>query len=222
MTPEMNDSQIITTEHGLVAVFDILGFKKMLLANTIKESLDIINKVMLKELEEAKKSFGNIKTFVISDTILITLPNAKQKTIFPFCCNQIMYGLLLEGLPVRGAIAAGEFYVELEPNRIIFVGQPIIDAYELSTSIDIAACAVVPSSESKILGLSSARFEKFMTPLKNRPPCELYLLKYESPFSREKIIEKFEAHKKHLDPDSYSKVHNTIKFLKQCEELKPS
>lgn len=180
---------------------------------------------MLKVLEQAEKTFGGlVKTFVISDSILITLPIAKKAPVFPWFCGQIMWELLSEGLPVRGAIAAGEFYVQPEPNRIIFVGQPIIDAYELAASMEIAACAIVPSSESNILGHSRERFERYRTPLKNRPPCELYLLKYEienRPFSRGEIIKNFEAHKKHLDPDSYSKFNNTIEFLKQCGGLKP-
>jgi hypothetical protein len=224
-TPEMNDSQKLSTQQGLVAFFDILGFRKMLQANTIIESLDIINKVMLRELEQAESTFGGlVKTFVISDSILITLPIAKKAPVLPWFCSRIMFGLLLEGLPVRGAIAAGEFYVQQEPNKIIFVGQPIIDAYELAASMEIAACAVVPSSESKILGHSRANFERYKTPLKNRTSCDLYLLKYEienCPFSREEIIKSFEAHKKHLDPDSYSKFNNTIEFLNQCGDLKP-
>jgi hypothetical protein len=223
MTPETNDSQKLPTKHGFVAFFDILGFSKMMLANPLKESLDIINRAMLKVLKQAENDFeGMFEITVISDSILITVPNPKKAGGFPCFCIRIMDDLLVEGLPVRGAIAWGEFYVHKEPNKIVFIGQPIIDACKLAASIEIAACAVVPSSESKILGLGSVWFQKHKTPLKNRTSCELYLLKHTeiSHSSREEIIKSFDAHKKHLDPDSFSKFNNTIDFLEKCGEQK--
>src|SRR5208283_5922266 len=66
MTIDENDWQSSRVETGLVAFFDILGFTKMLSANTLEQSLNIINKHMLKELTDNKKLYGrfNMQTVV--------------------------------------------------------------------------------------------------------------------------------------------------------------
>jgi len=228
---ELNQPQ--NASNGFVAFFDILGFKSLLRANTIKKSLAIINesfKKGLAETEELHSEVTGIKTFVISDSILVALPMERERGptneayAYLFCsfCGFLMRNLFYAGLPVRGAIAFGEFYVCNEANKIIFAGQPIVDTYELANAMDISACAIVPTSESKVLNqMTSDSFKVHATPRKALPKSELYLLKYGvkgHPFSRERIIEMFSAHGKNLDQSSLSKVNNTIDFLRQCDE----
>jgi hypothetical protein len=225
MTKEEKNLQTVPVENGLVAFFDVLGFKKMLAANAVEESLDIINACMLEELTTAEKIYGkfNIQTFVISDSILIALSNLTSKEVmfFTMFCQQFIWGLLMNGLPVRGAIASGKFSVLTRPNQIVLVGQPIIDAHELVNSLEIAACALTPSSESDVLKhLRNGQFKMHKTPIKNFPACGLYLLKYGTACSREQMIHYFEKHNKHLDFSSFNKLNNTIEFLKACGDFK--
>jgi hypothetical protein len=229
MTKEENSLQANPIGDGLVAFFDILGYKEMLLANTVEESLRIVNKCLLAALAETKKTNHpkiQIKTFVISDSILIALPNLTQIGVFFFTqfCSMFIFELLIHGLPARGAIATGRFSIKSKQNQIAFVGQPIIDAYELTNSLEIAACALTPASEGNVLPhLTNDQFQLHNTPVKNLPPCKLYLLKYGcgTGFSREKIIQHFKAHNKHIDAIAFNKLNNTIEFLKECGELQP-
>ncbi len=226
MTKEGENLQTIPVESGLVAFFDILGFKQILSANAAEESLHIVNTCMLKELAQTERMHGpqfKIQTFVISDSILIVLPNLTDIGVFVFTsfCNLFFFGLLINGLPARGAIAAGKFFIQKKPNQIIFVGQPIIDAHELANTLEIAACALTPSSESKVLQhLTPGTFKIHDTPVKGGS-AQRYLLKYGAVLSREQIIRCFKAHKKHLDSISDKKLNNTIEFLTACGELKP-
>jgi len=228
MAQETNDSQKIQTEHGLVAFFDILGFKSLLRANTLKESLAIIDNSFIKALTETErihKNLSRLKTFVISDSILVALPMeqaqsaANEAYVYLFCsfCQFLMLYLFYEGLPIRGAIAVGEFHIRNENNKIIFAGKPIVDACEMANAIDLSACVIVPASESNVLSqVTTDLFRIHATPRKAFPKSELYLLKYgvkDHPFAREKIIEMFNAHGKHLDQSSLSKVNNTIDFF---------
>jgi len=221
-----NKLQII--ENGLVAFFDILGFKAILSANGVEESLKIINNCMLKALDETRKSpFGlkfKIETFVISDSILVALPGLTDGTcglLFLLYCHHLFSGLLFNGLPTRGAIAFGKFAVLNRSDQIVFVGQPIVDSHELAESLDIAACAVTLSSESKVLNdLTRELFQVHETPRKKLPPCELYLLKYGTEFSRAEMVKYFEQHNKSLGEGPAKKLSNTIEFLKVSGELK--
>jgi len=219
--------QTIPFENGLVAFLDILGFKKMLSANALEHALQIINTCILKELAETEKIYGSkfkIRTFVISDSILIALPDitARGAFVFTLFCNHFICGLLIKGLPVRGAIAGGKFSIQTADNQIIFAGQPIIVAHELADSLEIAACVVDPSSKSKILNnLTCDLFQVHVTPIKKNQTHNLYLLKYGIGFSRKQINQYFEDHKKQLDDASASKLNNTIEFLNNCGELKP-
>jgi len=150
-----NNQQTIVVQSGLVAFVDILGFKQLLSANAAEESLKIINACMLKGLAGTENLFprqAEIKTFVISDSILIVQPNLTEAGIFVLAmfCKLFFYGLLMDGLPARGAIAAGNFFIQTTENQIVFAGQPIVEAYELANSLEIATCALTPSIETKV------------------------------------------------------------------------
>jgi hypothetical protein len=224
MAEAENNLQTIPVESGLVAFFDILGFKQMLSANTVEESLKIVNTCMLNALAETEGMHPpqiRIKTFVISDSILIVLPNLTEvgALLFTAFCRIFFFNLLIDGLPARATIAAGKFCIQQRPNQIVFVGQPIIDAHELANSLEIAACALCPSSESIVLQhLAPGTFRIYDTPLKSGS-AQLCLLKPGTRFSREQIIRYFTKHKKHLDSNSFYKLNSTIKFLRECDDF---
>jgi hypothetical protein len=246
MTTETTISQRVSTKDGLVAFFDILGYKNLLLANSVEASLNIIDTAMLRALDGTEDGFKSIigdkpfdlETFVISDSILVALPAAgasnqvarsRGTLFFIIFCAQLMTDLLQKGLPPRGAIASGVYAVRSEKNRVAFVGQPILDAHALAGSLELAGCAIVPSFESKALFGADLHFmQVYKTPIKNQASCELRLLRYsfmdfdkEHSTSRQKIVGYFEAHKKRLDSSSLRKLNNTIQFLKNCNQLPP-
>jgi hypothetical protein len=226
MTKEESDLQTIRVESGLVAFFDILGFRKMLSANEVEESLRIVNTCMLEGLAETERMHSSqlkIQTFVISDSILVVLPDLTVAgvSVFTSFCDLFLFGLLVDGLPARGAIAAGKFCIQTNSNQIILAGQPIIDAHELADSLEIAACALTSSAESKVLQhLTTGTFKIYDTPIKGGS-TQLHLLKYTPELPREQMIRCFKKHNKHLDSKAIIKLNNTIEFMKKCGELKP-
>ncbi|MCC6823353.1 MAG: hypothetical protein IT579_21695 [Verrucomicrobia subdivision 3 bacterium] len=243
MTTEAKSSHQIQIKTGLVAYFDILGYKNLLLANSVEDSIKIIDTAMLQALDEIEGGYKSItdkrpfdlETFVISDSILVALSTGGQSNegkgrgtlFFAVFCAELMTHLFQKGLPTRGAIASGDFIARSKNNRVTLAGQPIVDAHELASSLELAGCAIVPSSEAEALFGSAREFAQlYQTPIKNSPACELHLLRYcfrnfdeENSISRKKIIECFEAHKKGLNPNSLGKLNNTIHFLKKCNQL---
>jgi hypothetical protein len=226
MTQEENKLQII--EDGLVGFFDILGFKAILQANGVEESIDIVNTCMFEATVFAEKTFKSrfeVRSLIFSDSILVALPNSKDSAgvlVFTCFCQQLFSGLLVHGLPARGAISRGRFAIQTQSDQIVFVGQPIVESHELAASLEIAACALTPSSESSVLSVPTRNiFQTHKTPLKNLPSRELNLLKFGTEFSCAEITQYFQAHKKKIDICSTKKLNNTIEFLKACKELRP-
>ena len=235
MSTEPENPREILTKHGLVAFFDILGYKNILSAHSAEEALKIVNASMLQSLKEAKKQYSVISkpdAFVISDSILLSLPLESETAstspaaiMFLFFCAALMTSLLTRGLPTRGAISWGEFCFQSKKNQVVFVGEPIVEAIELANSLEIAACALAPSSESKVVTNASRQLlHLYKAPIKSQPKCELYLLKYffrDKTKTREEMIRSFRKHKKYLDGSSLSKFNNTIQFFKSCQHLLP-
>jgi hypothetical protein len=77
VTTEAKNSREILTKHGLVAFFDILGYKNILSSNSAEEALKIVNASMLQSLKDASNQYrATIKpdTFVISDSAKLKAP----------------------------------------------------------------------------------------------------------------------------------------------------
>ena len=222
------------TSSGFVAYFDILGYKRVLTANSAEESLRIFNDAMLRSVEDTKRNFGKIiikpNVLVVSDSILLLLPDKLESKagepapiMFLFFCAALMTSLLQRGLPARGAVSSGEFCIGSKRNQIVYVGEPIVKAIELANSLEVSACAIAPTTESKLADQHCRQcLELYETPMKGQPKCELYLLKYHfkpASITRERLIRCFTKHKKPLDSNSLPKFNNTVHFLRKCQQL---
>ncbi len=81
---------------------------------------------------------------VFSDTILLTLAfkedddslNHLYWLVFLMASKDIQTELFNAGLPARGAIDYGKFFVQ----ENCFAGRCIVKAYKLSSTIEMAAC----------------------------------------------------------------------------------
>ena len=64
-------------------------------------------------------------------------------TAFLNVCAFLLRQMFDVGLPLRGGVSYGEFFVE----RTYFSGSPIIDAYQHSESLNLSPCVLAPSAE---------------------------------------------------------------------------
>lgn len=233
----MNESEIapegLDTQHGLVGFFDVLGYRKLNENSQIKEAVLVIRGILesTRRSQKANDFVGTLvdQTFcehvVFSDSILVyssfnkSRDQATSAGMFASYCSGLITELFWAGLPVRGALALGDYFVENHMGSVCLAGRPIIEAYKLADCVDLAACVVAPSAEPMFT--SGPGFFEYPVPLKGRKEKMIMLNHYASSWaerelSREVMMKMFGAHNKHVDIEVLSKVNNTLEFLREC------
>ena len=253
-------------DSGLIGFFDILGYTNIIENNQIEEVSRIVAEKLLKIPESISEKIHEIgkeqptkeflKTFtsrvkwvIFSDIILLALPTKLDKTLeafdygfFLIACSSLQRMMFDAGLPTKGAISVGPFYI----HERCFAGQPIIDCYKLTQDIDFAGCiiheSVIPqienalrcetNPESKTKDVIDARLATYLAPLKNgvtkRCCCLSWGFGWDTFDSlkgdiRELVINSFGKHNKDIPPEVYSKIENTemfLRFIQQKNTLK--
>ncbi len=133
-----------------------------------------------------------------------------------------MTELFWEGLPVRGALASGEYFVQSRPGSVCFAGKPIVEAYELSSALGLAACAV--GSSAQHLFSTDLGFLEYSVPMKGQSKRNTVLLNHyamawgERELSRSVVVDRFSAYKKLIGVDVVPKIDETLKFLEACKD----
>ena len=127
---------------GYVAVLDVLGFRALVAAdddNTIIRYLGII---------ENSLAESSIQSIVFSDSIVLSLHGKKPKNLRLLCerCSCLMYDLITENIPIRGAIACGDFATSIVSGSAFIAGKPIIEAYELEQKQNWIGVMLAPSA----------------------------------------------------------------------------
>ena len=88
---------------------------------------------------------------LFSDSILVSLPVDLDEGIplwgtkvvaFVEVCSFLLRRMFDVGLPLRGGISFGEFFI----HDTFFSGRPIIDAYRHSESLQLSGCMLAPSA----------------------------------------------------------------------------
>jgi len=254
----MSDLQVTT---GLVAVFDILGYQNFVDNNSVKDAAEKVLKAVAAletEIPElTAKTFytktkgvenwiSSSKRLILSDTILFSVPapppSQKAKIdetqddvgvwiAFLIQCIVLGRHMFAYGLPVRGAIGYGEFYVE---QNCLF-GRPIMDAYRKMQQLDFVGSVMLPDTttlwKSKIIAhVKSPRFlgnflgADYLAPLRGDTEEKLFVLnslcrKDDDPDItsgdiRQTVLGAFFAHNKDVPESVMSKVRNTEKLLR--------
>ncbi len=89
---------------------------------------------------------------LFSDSILVSLPIDIDEEIalwgtkvvaFLQVCSFLLRRMLDVGLPLRGGISFGEFFI----HDTYFSGRPIIDAYQHAENLELSGCVLAPSVE---------------------------------------------------------------------------
>ena len=192
-----------------------------------------------------------VKTLIVSDSILLwsSYEEGRDRSKRPgqaasfLVIASILERLMFEeGLPIRGAIAFGDFIVV----ENVFAGKPIVQAYTLGESLDLAACAIHPTAESEfetlltiapdesMLNADGMPLVRYPVPTKTgKTDLELLCLNLAWPTltgykplkdrtdPRRYVQEQFSAYHKQVGQNEISKVENTEKFLRFLESQFP-
>lgn len=154
---------------GFFGFFDILGYSKLNENNDIDTLIEIFNNFILNIDEKAitlnyadkdqKYSMGKVKTLVFSDTIILyqEMPELLREIGPSFILKScLLLRLAFEaGIPLRGAISYGKYYV----HDRCFLGTPIIEAHEDEKAQIWSGAVLCKSAEEKYLTLSKERQE---------------------------------------------------------------
>ncbi len=236
-------------DKGLVAFFDILGYQNIidnneidsvstLISGTLRKLPEILRKEARSLFKEEvvqdfvdKQYLSKINVRLISDSILASFCVSDPKDtaddepmlmwwIFLKYCSLLARQMFALGVPVRGAIDHGMFYLDEQ----CFAGKPIINCYRLSQQLNLSGVVLVDTTYEKYLELLKADNVPLadynwnpgmhcLIPLKGGEDTRLYTLDWWNHEStddvRQQIFEAFHAHQKDIRQDALSKLENT-------------
>jgi hypothetical protein len=243
----------IKQKYGLIGFFDILGYTNIIENNEIEKVAEIVGEKLVKipglaqtkilepvkdkQQSQWKVLAEKVSWLAFSDIILLTMPldrdSAKPELewfVFLLFCEALNRTMFDEGLPLRGAISIGPFYI----HERCFAGKPIIDCYKLANQTDWTGCVLHPDAK---VGFAAARdkvsnengkklfsriFVDYLVPMTHGEPMRMSALnwafgnlRFNSIGSdvRGATVNSFQRHNKDVPPSVYSKINNTEMFL---------
>jgi hypothetical protein len=241
-----------TTKEGLVGFFDILGYQNLLERNEpekiAEEVLPILTNIGEKIASEMKELLSNViekdlhKNYfhriienlhwlVFSDTVLLTLPIEEENhilvkyiwLIFILAVISIQGELFVAGLPPRGVIDYGKFFIK----DTCFAGRPIVNAYKLCSQIELSACIFSEYAAEKIRKMEDWEnfFDSFIVeyliPTKKGEKHLLTVMAHtydkDSPAIHNEVMRAFWKNSKDISLDARQKAQNTEQWLEFLE-----
>ncbi len=183
-------------------------------------------------VQDVRRLLDDLKWLLFSDTILISMPTSEsidaeigvRWVIFCMACNRLQSKLFRAGLPLRGAIDFGRFFVE----DTFFAGHPIINAYGLCNMLDLAACVLSPEASEQLRGLNvlgrglDPFATEYLVPTKNgeRHFFVTRAIVHEKNLDiRQQVMKAFWGHRKDISIDAQKKATNTEQWLRYLEHL---
>jgi hypothetical protein len=136
-TGTLNSSGSATTmivgSSGYVALLDVLGFRELVAAD--RNNVRIIEYLGI--VENSLKIPG-IESVVFSDSIVLTKHGRDPESLRVVCeaCSRLMFNLISLNIPVRGAIACGDYVTSRIDNSTFVAGKPIVEAYDYESRQD--------------------------------------------------------------------------------------
>ena len=186
---------------------------------------------------------------LFSDSILVSLPIdldeepvlwGTRVVAFVEVCSFLLRQMFDVGLPLRGGISFGEFFI----HDTYFSGRPIIDAYQHAESLELSGCVLAPSAarlydqvqqnaidqgyEDSVPGMLDQLCVSYLIP-KKRDQVEkgsmvnwvnLPMRFFEGIPSdlRQYVYSSFVAHNKDVVPAVQPKIDNTEAFVRKIVE----
>jgi hypothetical protein len=178
------------------------------------------------EKEGLDEIVDSIKWLIFSDTILLSMPveNLEDKNneiicvLFLATCNILQKSMFKEGLPLRGVINFGKFYIK----GTYFAGRPIVEAYQLCNSLELSACvlsnrigeSIKSNIEMSMSSLSEIFFYYYLVPTKTGHKL-MYTLAGQGDEGdiKKQVLSSFWGHNKDIDTSARLKAENTEQWL---------
>lgn len=231
---------------GIVGFFDILGYQNIIDNNDIENVSKIVtdillnlgNNVRMNIIEQINdKALYNryaegMDIRLISDSILLTLPynsedireRNRQSLICVAAAQEILNMTFKKGIPVRGAMNCGKFYLE----ESCFAGKPLIECYRVGQSLDFSGCAMLTDLENvcREYENNGSDFNILTTPLAMKHYCPLKSEKFKEMYIvtwghymikddiRQVVYEGYKMHNKDIGIGVARKIENTEYILR--------
>ena len=232
---------------GFVAFFDILGYQSFLQAkNSPEDAVKRVLSAIVNAKQEVPKhaiekfkldesDLADVRWLVFSDTILIavTVKDGEDDDMkqFKFILLIALCGVLQRymfdfGLPVRGAITEGDFF--LTSKEACFAGLPIIAAYELCSKLDLAACVIETEVARKYIKHDWETPINYRIPLKGGGEADYYTVtpimhhpdgSWKGKDIRQLVAESFWDHGKQISRPAQIKLENTELLFRRFKLL---
>lgn len=258
----------VSLSHGWIGFFDILGYSSISNSEDLERAAALVRSLLTPRRVQgiAKKTavdffgpgvevgFSDFRWKIFADTILfageLATPeqvdnepglrgaNEACTTVFLIMCQTLLLDFFESGLPLRGAIAAGKFY--LPERSMSFIGRPISEAHELEVQQRWSGCSFAGSGKRLIEGfwtINPNLFWKVLSrgtiPLKSGMLHDQLALNWCYPTSHRlrrlhdcsiaHIRSRFAAHAKRIEhPNVIQMIENTTIFANQMERHLPS
>lgn len=125
--------------------FDLLGTKRLLESGNYLRVYDVYSKA----IEKVRKGTGNsngIHQVSFSDSFVIysNTDSAQDFAFIDQVARWFVYELILEKIPVRGALSCGDFYAD--NGNSLYFGQALVEAYEYGEAQEWVGFLLTPSA----------------------------------------------------------------------------
>lgn len=239
-----------STKTGLIGFFDILGYQNLLernepekIAEDVLPILTDVGETVTKQLKELQKGalsaviakhyekiIQKMRWLVFSDTVLLTMsieemdPNVVHLSwmMFLLAVIGLQTNLFRAGLPTRGAIEHGKFFIK----DTCFAGRTIVTAYQLCSQIELAACVFSEVAAKEFRRVeSSDPFNKlygtfvveYLVPMKSGEKHLLTVMAHtynlDSPDIHGEVMRAFWGNTKDISHSARQKAQNTEQWL---------
>jgi hypothetical protein len=180
--------------------------------------------------------YSKINARIISDSIIIAMEvpqntgERKEGEIgfhyFMFLCYvaDLFFKSFDKGLPLRGAIDYGEFFL----NQQCFAGKPLVECYGLSNDLELAGCVITQNTENYFnelplpgkLGVKCKALKNYLVPFKNEEKRMAVIdwshniVNQQKKDIRQYIVNQFKSHNKDISEKVMRKLNNTEIMLR--------
>ena len=137
---------------GYVALLDVLGFSALVAADPSGERVRRYIDCLGNATEDREADF-----VVFSDSIVLTAKGDSPESLIAVAgaCSRLLSHLLDEGIPLRGAIAFGDFFRSRVAESVFVAGRAVIDAYQFEQAQNWVGVMIAPSALARVPDLNS-------------------------------------------------------------------
>ena len=240
-------------KNSFVAFFDILGFKNLVEKNSHEDLIELYNYALYETLNMSEKISSqifdfitpgtekeslDIKTFVISDSIILIQNNFTQRGFLNLIakCQVLASTAMSDGIPLRGGISYGPVSIIQNDRGTTIVGRGLTKAYSIEAIQEWSGGIIDPKCFDMFKNVKGQDFIKKLLENKQNP----LIIKYNVPLKVSKfkvgycinwpqfnllkceddIRIAFTKHKKVTDSEKVEiMIENSVKFYSHVKKL---